>query len=151
MMPTAFLDRLEKAYAEDAWQALVDSIPYAAYLGLVVDDSHDEMRLRMPFREDLVGNPTLSALHGGVIGAFLETTAMMSLLWKLKSPLLPKTVTVTVDYLRSSRREDIFAAGEVTKLGRRVASVRVVAWSRNRQRPIGETRTHFLVAEGGKP
>ena len=89
MMPTAFLDRLEKAYADDAWQALVDSIP--------------------------------------------------------------KTVTVTVDYLRSSRREDIFAAGEVTKLGRRVASVSVVAWSRNRQRPIGETRTHFLVAEGGKP
>lgn len=147
-MTHVILESLNRAHAEGDWQGLLDSIPYSAHLGAKVEDSDGELCLRMPFRGDLVGNPALGALHGGVIGAFLETTAVMTLLWRLRSPILPKTVTITVDYLRSARHEDLLAAGEVTRLGRRVASVRVVAWSRQRTRPVGEARAHFLVAAG---
>jgi acyl-coenzyme A thioesterase PaaI-like protein len=47
--------------------------------------------------------------------------------------------------LRSGRAVDTFAAGRVTKQGRRVANVRVEAWQDDPARPIAAAHGHFLL------
>jgi acyl-coenzyme A thioesterase PaaI-like protein len=62
-------------------QALIDHIPYAGYLGIQVDRKGNELTTILPFKESLIGNITLPALHGGAIGAFLEITSVIQLLF----------------------------------------------------------------------
>jgi len=51
-------------------------VPYVRFLGMQVELAGEEMRVRLDFAPHLVGNAMLPALHGGVIGAFMEMTAI---------------------------------------------------------------------------
>ncbi|MFN8644580.1 MAG: hypothetical protein U0802_24055 [Candidatus Binatia bacterium] len=52
----------------------------------------------MPFRSEIVGNARLPALHGGVLGAFLELTALLRLIDESGTDRVPKPITFGVDY-----------------------------------------------------
>jgi uncharacterized protein (TIGR00369 family) len=131
--------------------ALIRSIPYARFLGVESELKGDELTLVLPYKEELIGNPMLPALHGGAVGAFMELTAVASLSVRQRQVRLPKTIDITMDYLRSGRPVDTFARAHVTKLGRRIANVTVEAWQYDRADPIAALRGHFLVtpAENG--
>lgn len=124
---------------------MLDRIPYARFLGLRAELAGDEMTAVLPYAERLIGNPTLPALHGGVVGAFMEITALAQL--SIAQGLLrqPKPIDVTVEYLRSARPVDTFARAHVRKLGRRIANVQVEAWQDSRANPVAALRGHFLV------
>ena len=62
-----------------ALQATLQRIPYARFLGVRAELAGDEMTAVLPFDDHLIGNPILPALHGGVIGAFMEMTAVLQL------------------------------------------------------------------------
>ena len=82
-------------------QALVEHLPYARFLGISVDRKGNEITTILPFSDHLVGNVRLRALHGGVIGAFLEITSIVQLLFDTSCERLPKTIDISIDYLRS--------------------------------------------------
>ncbi|MEL7481249.1 MAG: PaaI family thioesterase [Pseudomonadota bacterium] len=126
-------------------QAFLAGAPFAQTLGLRCEIHGDEMTAVLPFQEKLIGNAAIRALHGGAIGSFLELTAMAQvfLLTDLERP--PKTIDLTIDYLRSGRAEDLYARATVTKLGRRIANVRCEAWQSAREKPVATLHAHFLV------
>ncbi|MFW6094382.1 MAG: PaaI family thioesterase [Pseudomonadota bacterium] len=126
--------------------AVVEHIPYARFLGIEVDRKGNELTTIMPFQPHLVGNITLPALHGGAIGALLEITAQIQLLFDTSCERLPRTIDVSVDYLRSGRPEATYGRAIVTRHGRRVANVRSEIWQKERARPIGVSHGHFLLA-----
>ncbi len=127
-------------------QRLMEAIPFARFLGVTgtLDDA-GRIVAHMPYAEHLIGNPRLPALHGGTIGAFLEMTAIAQLIADMAEPGIPKTIDITIDYLRSGRPRDTFARAIVAKHGRRVANVRVEAWQDDPARPIATAHGHFLV------
>ena len=125
--------------------AVLEHIPYARFLGIEVDVKGTELTTILPFREELVGNVNLPALHGGVIGALLELTAVIQLLYDTSCERLPKTIDVSVDYLRSGRPQPTYGRAIVTRHGRRVANVRSEIWQVERARPIGVSHGHFLL------
>jgi acyl-coenzyme A thioesterase PaaI-like protein len=65
--------------------------------------------------------------------------------------VLPKTINVTVAYLRSARPVDTFAHGTITKHGRRVAVVYAQAWQEDRARPVATAHAHFLIKPQDPP
>jgi uncharacterized protein (TIGR00369 family) len=125
--------------------------PYARFLGLRIDLADGRVTGVLPYAPHLIGNVVLPALHGGVVGAFLELTSLAQLA-ELAPGAQVRTVDVTVDYLRSSRAVDSYARAEVMRLGRRVANVRAVAWQGDERRPVATLRGHFLLGPApGKP
>ncbi|MSP52245.1 MAG: PaaI family thioesterase, partial [Alphaproteobacteria bacterium] len=58
---------------------------------------------------------------------------------------IPKTINMSIDYLRPGRPLDTFARGSVTKQGRRIVNVRVEAWQDAPDRPIAAANAHFLL------
>jgi acyl-coenzyme A thioesterase PaaI-like protein len=156
-----------EAEVDAALEALAGAVPYNQFIGVSFDRLGDELTARMPFKEPLVGNPFLPAIHGGVTGAFLEITALTQLAWDSawafleaggeeadrilegSFPPIPKTIDITVDYLRSGRPRDTFARARVQKAGRRVTHVHVEAWQDNRDRPIAMLRGNFLMPGDG--
>ncbi len=139
------LQELREAGRGQDMQAVVERIPYARFLGIQVDQKGHEITTIMPFKPELVGNVNLPALHGGVIGAFLEMTAVIQLLFDTSCERLPKTIDVSIDYLRSGRPRPTFGRAIVTRHGRRVANVRSEIWQEERAKPIGVSHGHFLL------
>jgi acyl-coenzyme A thioesterase PaaI-like protein len=126
-------------------QQLVDAIPYCRFLGIEVDRKGTELTTILRFDKKLIGNPVLPALHGGVVGAFLEVTAVIQLMLEAESEDLPKPVDIGIDYLRSGKPVDTYARAIVTKHGRRVCNVRAEAWQDEHARPIAALHGHFLI------
>jgi uncharacterized protein (TIGR00369 family) len=125
---------------------LLEDVPYMRFLGMTADLAGDEMTATLPFSDHLVGNKTLPALHGGVIGAFMEMTALCQL--TLLEPLRrqPRTIDVTIEYLRSGRPLTTYARADVRKVGRRIANVHVEAWQEARSQPIAALRGHYMLS-----
>ncbi|THH37110.1 PaaI family thioesterase [Aliishimia ponticola] len=142
--------------------ALVDSVPYARFMGISFDRCGDELTGILTYDDKLIGNPLLPALHGGATAAFLELTAMITLSWSWlwediesgaldaqtlpeSMPRLPKTVGFTVDYLRSGLPRDAYARARVNRSGRRYASVHVEGWQDNRDKLFAQATGHFVM------
>jgi len=139
------VERLTAAKQAHDFQALFDLIPYAKFLGLSATLEGDELITTMRYGEHLIGNPALPALHGGTLGALLESAAIFQLLWNAETIVLPKTITLTVDYLRSGGPVDTHARGIITRRGRRVTNVRMEAWQTDRGTPVATAHAIFLV------
>ena len=147
-----------KQRREGLLRTLVDAVPYIAFLGIQFDRRGDELTAVLPYKDDLIGNPMLPALHGGATAGFLEIAAMIELSWSTlwdgveaqgalpEGPLrLPKTIDFTVDYLRPGLPRDAYARARVNRSGRRYASVHVEAWQDNRARLFAQATGHFLM------
>ena len=124
---------------------IVEAIPYARFLGVEVERHDGALECVLPFRPEIVGNPALPAVHGGVLGAFLELTALLRLIDDSGSDRVPKPITFSVDYLRSAGPATTRARAEIFKLGRRIANVRVVAWQDDPARPVVAGNGKFLL------
>ena len=131
---------------EERLAAMLQAIPYFKFLGMTAELAGDEMTAVLPFAPHLVGNVMIPALHGGVIGAFLEMTALCQL--AVREPLRrqPKTIDVTIEYLRPGRAQTTYARADVRKIGRRIANVHVEAWQDHRASPVAALRGHFLLS-----
>ncbi len=125
---------------------ILDAIPYARFLGVELERTDDGFECVLPFRRELVGNAALPAVHGGVLGAFLELTALLRLIDENPGAQVPKPITFSVDYLRSAGPSTTRARAEIFKLGRRIANVRVVAWQDDPGRPVVAGNGKFLLA-----
>jgi len=125
---------------------IVEAIPYARFLGVEVERRDGALECILPFRQEIVGNPSLPAVHGGALGAFLELTALLHLLDESGSERVPKPITFSVDYLRTAGPSATRARAEIFKLGRRIATVRVVAWQDDRSRPVVAGNRKFLLS-----
>lgn len=144
-LPVTLIERLVEAKRAADYQGLIDAVPYARFLGLTAAMIDNELVTTMRFGEHLIGNPALPALHGGTLGALLESSAIFELLWRAETIVLPKTITLTVDYLRSGAAVDTHARSTVTRHGRRVANVRMEAWQADRATPVATAHAIFLV------
>jgi uncharacterized protein (TIGR00369 family) len=126
-------------------EAMLARIPYAQFLGMKIEMAGDEMTAVLPFGQHIVGNPVLPAIHGGVLGAFMEMTALAQLLLTEGQARQPRVIDVSIEYLRSGRPLTTYARAEIKKVGRRIANVHVEAWQDRRAAPIAALRGHFLV------
>jgi uncharacterized protein (TIGR00369 family) len=131
---------ISQARATGDWRPVLQAVPYFRFMGIDLAVKEGRLEARMAFSEHLIGNPTLPALHGGTLGALLEAVAQCELLYRAESVVLPKTITFTIDYLRSGKPVDTFAVAEVIKQGRRVATVQARAFQDD-ERAASSTQT----------
>jgi uncharacterized protein (TIGR00369 family) len=125
--------------------AFLATWPYARFLGMEAMLDGEALTAVLPFSAHLVGNPLIPALHGGVVGGFLELAALAELAASAPDGHAPRTVDITIDYLRPARDLTTYARAEVIKRGRRVVNVQVAAWQENPASPVATLRGHFVV------
>ncbi len=134
---------------------LSQNIPYCNFMGISFTlDENQKVLGKMPYTEHIIGNPILPALHGGGIAGFMEATALSSLIWlkaqedeEIAFRHFPKTINITSDYLRPGLSKDSFAQASIHRVGGRFASLHVLAWQDDAEKPVAEAVCHFLVAD----
>ena len=139
-------NRLAVAKRASNPQAMLDLIPYSAFIGAQAKIEDGEVLYWLERRPSNIGNPSLPAIHGGVIGGFLELSASIEILYELDVSLIPKVVDFSLDYLRPGRYKTIYANCTVLRQGSKLVNVTATAWQDDVGRPIATARCHFLLA-----
>jgi uncharacterized protein (TIGR00369 family) len=139
-------DLFSRARESGDLSPLIAAVPVARYLGLALELHDDQLRARLDFAPHLVGNALLPALHGGVLGTLLESAAIYGLLWETRTGRVPKTISITIEFLRTARATTTWAATEISHQGRHVSRVRAFAWQDEPAKPVATATAHFLLA-----
>ena len=151
----AHLDDMTRGEGGDIPLAeLFDRNPFAARLGLRAVLDGEGVLCTMPFSAQLIGNPSLPALHGGIVATFLEATALATVMHAQRAPEnygrcgqdIPRVISTTVDYLRPGGPRDTFGQAQIIRLGARLSTVVATVWQDNRDKPVARANCHFLVA-----
>ena len=106
-------------------QVMEEYIPFNKHLGLrLCDVDRGRVRIEIPFKPELVGDPMRGALHGGVISMLADTCGGAAL-WSAAEDdrMRVSTIDLRIDYLRPGKQETLVAEGTVVRLGRRVGVV----------------------------
>ena len=126
---------------------LMNVIPYACFIGMQSHRFGDVWLYEMPYSQHIQGNPSLPAVHGGVIGGFMESAALVHCLIHLEGPGFPKVIDFSIDYLRAALSKPTFAECSIVRQGRKIVNVSVHTWQTTRQEPVATARTHFLLSD----
>jgi uncharacterized protein (TIGR00369 family) len=118
--------------------------PYAELLKLGFEEVDGDVRVTMPFHDDVIGRPGF--LHGGAIAGLLEFAAFTTLAREIgDDKVAMKPVTVTVDYMRPGLSRETYAIAVIERLGTTMANVEAFAWQDRRDQPIASARLNFLL------
>ena len=103
-------------------QVAEEFIPFNKFLGIeVASIEPGKVRLEIPFRDVLIGDPMKPAMHGGVLSALADTTGGLALWSAIDDPRrLVSTIDLRIDYIRPGRLERIAAEGTIVRIGGRV-------------------------------
>jgi uncharacterized protein (TIGR00369 family) len=124
---------------EDVFRIMEEHVPFNRYLGIQGESvGLGKAVLRLPVRQEHVGDPRRPALHGGVLSALIDTAGGLAAWSALASHETVSTVDLRVDYLEpAGLKAPLRAEAELVRKGNRVCHVRVAV-----------TQDGVLVAEG---
>ena len=120
-LPRDFEERLRRFFEE--------SIPFNRFLGLRVPLLRQgRVSLLLPFRPELIGDPSRPALHGGTISMLADTAGGAAVFTGVQDGDRVSTVDLRIDYLRPGASVDTVAEATVVRLGGRLGVSRIQIW-----------------------
>ena len=101
---------------------------------------------RLPYSEQLVGDPVSGVLHGGVVTSLLDTTGGAAVLSAIGQPLPLATLDLRIDYLRpSGPGRDIQARVECYKTTHNIAFTRGIAYDLEQNDPVASMAATYML------
>ena len=134
-------------------QAFSDTIPQNKALGLqVIEIVRGRGSMRLPWKQELVGNPETGVIHGGAITTMLDACSGMAVASMLTKPQPFATLDLRIDYVRpATPGEAVIAEAECYRMTANVAFTRAVAHHGDRSDPIAAASGTFMLATKGTP
>ncbi|HMV14231.1 MAG: hotdog fold thioesterase [Chitinophagales bacterium] len=116
-------------------------IPFNKYIGLeLVHIEAGFAKATIQFKQELVGDIRIQAIHGGVISAAMDAVggvAGMTTLTSVEDKIV--TVDMRVDYIRSARNTDLRIEANIVRSGNKIITTNMQVFAVN---------DNILVAEG---
>lgn len=138
--------RYHKATVEDS----LTSIPHSAVLGLeILSVEHDVAILRLPYSDQLIGNPVSRTIHGGAVLSLVDSASGKAVFCAVPKPETIATLDLRIDYLKPPLPgQDLFCRAECYKLTRSVAFVRAEVYHQPGD-PIAHSVSTFMRSSSG--
>ncbi|MCC6807102.1 MAG: hotdog fold thioesterase [Deltaproteobacteria bacterium] len=113
-------------------EVMENIIPFNRHLGMkAVEITDGLVTMKLPFKDEFIGDITKPAIHGGVLSALLDATGGAAVFTMISPGDRISTIDLLVDYLRPCPPETIVAAAKVVRLGGRVALVQLSLYAEN--------------------
>ncbi|MCH2044461.1 MAG: hotdog fold thioesterase [Saprospiraceae bacterium] len=131
-----------KVDKEIAKQIIAEQIPIHKFLNIeILEIRQGYTKIRVPFREEVIGDIRLRRWHGGIIATIMDSAGGvvgLTYLTSLEDRL--STIDLRVDYLKGAEDRAIIVEGELVRLGSRILVTRMKAWM--------EDNKEVIIAEG---
>lgn len=139
---------MKESHIELFRKVLEEFIPFNKYLGLtLLDISDGQVRALVPFRPELVGDPRIQAVHGGVISAAMDAVgglAGMTTLTSIEDKIV--TIDMRIDYLRPARNTDLIIEATLVRSGNRIITTSMKAMRKDDNTLVAEGRAVYNVS-----
>jgi len=107
--------------------------------------------LRIPWREDLVGDPDTDVIAGGVVTALLDHVGGLAIRAAEREGFMVATLDLRIDYVRpAAPRAGVTAEAHCYKITRTAVFVRAHAWDVDPEDPIATSQTVFVRSKPGR-
>lgn len=120
---------------------------------LAISATDDPELYVLDFQEHHIGNPIIRSVHGGVVGALIESAAEKALVAALKEKGLPIEVEVTtasIDYLRVTKDAPLYARVDIVRIARRIAFLDVKVWQDSEELPVSRGTCTLRILDVAK-
>jgi uncharacterized protein (TIGR00369 family) len=124
-----------------------DWSPHAQALGFeFVSSQKAWATLKLPFREDLVGDPDSGVIAGGAVTALLDHVCGHAVMMAINFMTPIATLDLRIDYMRAAEPGlGVFAEAHCYKVTRSIAFVRASAWDRDKDDPVATAQAAFMI------
>ncbi len=120
--------------------------PQALALGIELVSLEPQVVLKIPYREDLIGDPETGVIAGGVVTTLLDTTCGWATAVALTELTTIATLDLRIDYMRPAEPgKAIFATADCYKLTRSVAFLRALAYDDDPSDPVAAAQAAFML------
>jgi len=132
---------------------MAQGVPHALALGIEFVSVKDGVgTLRVPWREDLVGDPDTGVIAGGVITTFLDQLCGAAVMSALSEHNPIATIDLRIDYMRPAEPGcAVQAEAQCTKVGKNIAFVRAVAYDHSPDNPVAHASAAFMMNTNRRP
>lgn len=136
-------------YTEQFLKNIVEQyIPFHRLLNLQLLSVREGFaQISIPYAPELVGDPRVGRLHGGVISTAMDAAggaAAITTLSHQEDQL--STIDMRVDYLYPGQSKDIVVSGEIVRDGKSVIFTRMWAQHPDEEQLIAEARAVYRVS-----
>ncbi len=117
-------------------------------LGFLYDGlDGDRVRIRVPWREDLVGDPDTGVLSGGLVSTLLDHVGGLAVWVALGKFETIATLDLRVDYMRAAEaKRDLIAEARCYRLTRSVAFIRAWAFEDSPENPVAAAQSAYILS-----
>ena len=117
-------------------------IPFNEHMGIeIVEVTHERALVKLPYREQHVGDPFRPALHGGALAMLADTAGGTAAIAATRHYDKVSTLDMRIDYLQGARLEDTFAEALIVRAGSRAVVVRIHLYQEDANEP--DNRRHI--------
>jgi uncharacterized protein (TIGR00369 family) len=135
------------AFFGPARREMVDHIPHCRRIGMeVVEIAPHRAIVRLPFRDELVGDPARGVVFGGVITTLLDHAGGLAVSCSLAELTPIATLDLRIDYLRAAEPGlALLGEADCYKVTNHVAFVRGRAWDVTPDDPFATCVGTFML------
>jgi uncharacterized protein (TIGR00369 family) len=132
----------------DLARQFIEALPHCRALSMAVEDVGDgEAVMSMPYRENLVGDPSTGVIHGGAVSALMDTCGGTAVMAHPAGPTSTATLDLRIDYMRAATPGKAVTARAVCyHVTRSVAFVRAVAHDGDPEDPVATATGAFTLS-----
>ncbi len=131
----------------DFFPQIIDNTPYMKAIGATLDRvDADGVTMRLPWREDLIGNAESRVIASGVVTALLDNGCGMAM-WDKMDEFKPiATLDLRIDYMRPAKPGlDLQVTAKCYKLTRTIGFVRAFAYDATPDDPVAAAQAAFII------
>ncbi|MBM3554302.1 MAG: PaaI family thioesterase [Alphaproteobacteria bacterium] len=128
-------------------------IPHNRVIGAeMVSVELNQAVMRLPWKEELVGNPETGWLHGGVITTLIDSAFGLAVFTGLDEIRAIATIDLRLDYIKPAEaRRDLFAHATCYRRTRHVAFLRGTAYHDSVDDPVAYAVGTFMIGSSDAP
>lgn len=127
-------------------QQFLTVLRHCQVLGMQVQEATAAgLTLRLPYSEQIVGNPETGVIHGGAITTLMDTTCGISTVCVLAEFEICPTIDLRIDYMRAAApNKDVFGFAQCYRVTPNIIFVRGYAYQDDPSEPIAHVVGTFM-------
>lgn len=127
-------------------QRLLDFTPHIAACGMQIERlDATATELRLPFREEWIGDAERGFLHPGIITTLIDSACGAAVLARIGQAEMIATLDLRVDFMRAAVRDaDTLCRAHCHRLTAHIAFARATVWQAPEGEPIASAHGVFV-------
>lgn len=127
-------------------QRFLSALRHCQVLGLTVHAIDSQrLTLRLPYSQQIIGNPETGVIHGGAITTLMDTTCGISTICVLPDFEICPTLDLRIDYMRPAEpNKDVYGVAECYRVTPNIIFTRGYAYQDDPEQPIANVVGTFM-------